>query len=318
MPKVSVIVPVFNAEKYLVECVESIRNQTLQDIEIILVDDGSTDGSPVICDELAKKDGRIKVVHKTNGGVSSARNEGLKHVTGTYYAFVDSDDLIDVEMYNDMYVQAEKYSVPLAICSGYYYSSDACTPITDCTREVQKLNQEDLINQFLFGNERGRAVLAISVWCKMYRTERFSHISFNETLKLAEDENYATFVSVACDEFCFIDKPYYYYRKNTESLTYKPFSEDNCNILQVLQTRQSCYENNNLRIPAYKAAKNFIELYIYLYVKHTTFTEYIKKYRSYYKQFRKKYIDSFGLKTNIRYFMFDLSPRLYIRWILKK
>lgn len=318
MPKVSVIVPVYNAEKYLAECVESILNQTIEDIELILVDDGSTDSSPAMCDAFAVRDSRVKVIHKPNGGVSSARNEGLKHVTGTYYAFVDSDDLIDINMYNDMYTQALKNNVPLVICSGYYYSSDACTPINDCSMEIQKLNQNDLINQFLFGSKRGYAVLAISVCCKLYRTQQFQHITFSETLTLAEDENYATFLSIACDEFCFIDKPYYYYRKNTESLTYKSFSEDNCNILKVLHTRQSCYENANLLLPARKAAKNFIEIYISIYTNHANCVEYVKKYRSYYKKFRRDYFRFFGFKTNIRYFLFDLFPQSYKKWILKK
>ena len=95
--KISVIVPVYNVEKYLEKCVESILNQSLKDIEIILVDDGSPDNCPQICDEYATKDSRVKVCHKQNGGLSSARNEGLKHVSGEYYMFVDSDDWLDSE-----------------------------------------------------------------------------------------------------------------------------------------------------------------------------------------------------------------------------
>lgn len=96
-PKVSVIVPVYNVEKYLDRCVNSLVNQTLNDIEIIFVDDGSPDGCPAMCDEYARKDGRVHVIHKMNGGLSSARNDGLKHVTAEYYMFVDSDDWLDIE-----------------------------------------------------------------------------------------------------------------------------------------------------------------------------------------------------------------------------
>ena len=317
MPKVSIIVPVYNAEKYLAECVESILGQTLQDIEVLLVDDGSTDASPAICDEYAEKDGRIKVFHKSNGGVSSARNEGLKHITGEYFAFVDSDDLVDANMYKDMYTQATEKQVPLVICSGYYYSSEACTTINDCTTEIYKLKQDDLMNQFLFGGKRGYAVLAISVCCKLYRTEKFRHIPFSETLRLAEDENYITYLSVECDEFCFVDRPYYYYRKNTESLTYKPFSEANCNVLQVLYDRESCYRTHNLPIPAAKAAKNFFEVYIYMCVKHEQYLEYLTKYLPYYKKLRRRYCKVLGVKTNIRYSVFELAPQVYRKWILK-
>ena len=122
MPKVSVIVPVYNAEKYLSECVDSILAQTLRDIEVLLVDDGSTDGSPVLCDNYAKKDPRIKVIHKANGGVSSARNMGLSIASGDYFAFVDSDDIIDKNSYFKLYQVAQTYNVPLVICSGYYFS----------------------------------------------------------------------------------------------------------------------------------------------------------------------------------------------------
>ena len=93
----SIIVPVYNVEKYLNRCIESIVNQTYKTIEIILIDDGSSDNSSYLCDEWAKKDSRIKVVHKQNGGVSSARNQGIKVATGEYVQFVDSDDYLDVD-----------------------------------------------------------------------------------------------------------------------------------------------------------------------------------------------------------------------------
>ena len=94
MAKVSIVVPIYNVEKYLEQCVDSIINQTLKEIEIILVDDGSPDNCPQMCDEYAKKDSRIKVVHKKNGGLSSARNAGIEVATGDYIGFVDSDDYI--------------------------------------------------------------------------------------------------------------------------------------------------------------------------------------------------------------------------------
>lgn len=103
MDVISVIVPIYNTEKYLAKCLDSLINQTFQRLEIILIDDGSTDNSGQICDEYAVKDDRIKVIHKTNGGVSSARNAGLDVVTGSYIAFVDPDDYIDSDMYEVLY-----------------------------------------------------------------------------------------------------------------------------------------------------------------------------------------------------------------------
>ena len=104
MPKVSVIVPIYKVEKYLRQCIDSIINQSLKDIEIILVDDGSPDNCPKICDEYKKIDSRIKVIHKKNGGLSSARNAGMKIATGEYIGFVDSDDYVSKEFLEELYL----------------------------------------------------------------------------------------------------------------------------------------------------------------------------------------------------------------------
>ena len=110
-PKVSVIIPVYKVEAYLSRCVDTVINQTLKELEIILVDDGSPDNCPAICDEYALKDERIKVVHKTNGGLSSARNAGLRIATGEYIFFLDSDDWLELDGMELLYNTAIKYSV---------------------------------------------------------------------------------------------------------------------------------------------------------------------------------------------------------------
>ena len=116
MDKISIIIPVYKVEKYLDRCLESVVNQTYQNLEIILVDDGSPDNCPAICDEWAKKDKRIKVIHKRNEGVSVARNTGLKAATGEYIGFVDSDDFIFPEMYEKLYKSIKKTGADLAQC----------------------------------------------------------------------------------------------------------------------------------------------------------------------------------------------------------
>lgn len=116
MPKISVIVPVYRVEKYLGRCVNSLLGQTLSDIEIILVDDGSPDGCPALCDEFAKKDGRIKVLHKENEGLGLARNSGMNLAVGEYIAFVDSDDYVKSEMYRTLYEAAQRENADIAMC----------------------------------------------------------------------------------------------------------------------------------------------------------------------------------------------------------
>ena len=116
MKKISVIVPVYKAEDVLIKCVESILTQTYKNLEVILVDDGSPDHSGAICDQYVKKDNRVKVIHKKNGGVSSARNCGLDVATGDYCTFVDSDDYIDPTMYENMMKKAKQFDCDVVMC----------------------------------------------------------------------------------------------------------------------------------------------------------------------------------------------------------
>ncbi len=114
-PKLSIVVPVYNTEKYLQRCMDSITNQTLKDIEIIIVDDGSAENCAVLCDEISKTDSRIKVVHKKNGGLGFARNSGIEAATGEYIGFVDSDDYIETAMYETLYNAAKKNNADLCV-----------------------------------------------------------------------------------------------------------------------------------------------------------------------------------------------------------
>ena len=114
--KISVIIPVYNVEEYLDKCVTSVLNQTYKNLEIILVDDGSPDNCPKMCDEWAKKDKRIKVVHKKNGGLSDARNSGIEVCTGEYIGFVDSDDYIDKQMYKELLKRIESTNSDMVMC----------------------------------------------------------------------------------------------------------------------------------------------------------------------------------------------------------
>jgi glycosyltransferase involved in cell wall biosynthesis len=116
MPKLSIIVPIYNKEKYLVECIESVLTQTYSDFELILVNDGSTDSSGEICDRYAVRDSRVKVCHKTNGGVSSARNAGVDVSSGEYLGFVDADDMLVSRMYEVLVANLEQYDADISIC----------------------------------------------------------------------------------------------------------------------------------------------------------------------------------------------------------
>lgn len=126
MPKISIIVPVYNAEKYLRECVESVLHQTLSDLELILVDDGSTDSSPAFCDAFAAQDVRVKVIHKPNGRAASARNAGLRIASGDYVAFVDADDWISPDMYEKML----QTNADVTLCDYVRFQGEKQVPFT--------------------------------------------------------------------------------------------------------------------------------------------------------------------------------------------
>ena len=148
MDLVSVIVPVYKVEKYLTRCVKSILEQTYQNLEIILVDDGSPDNSPVICDELAVKFANIKVIHKKNGGISSARNAGIEACSGKYISFIDSDDFVDKEFIGRLYEMIHQYDADLAMVK--YREVSTCR-VTDTIKKVQETvyKGEDVEKAFL-------------------------------------------------------------------------------------------------------------------------------------------------------------------------
>ena len=150
---VSVIIPVYNAEKYLRRCLDSVVNQTYKDIEIIVVDDGSTDGSAVICDEYAARDNRFIVIHQKNGGVSVARQTGLEAVKGDYICFVDADDCIDSKMIDELFQEADTTNSDMIICDYYAETESGWTYSSQKLQD--KMFPEEVIRMILSGNRSG-------------------------------------------------------------------------------------------------------------------------------------------------------------------
>ena len=180
-PAVSVVVPVYNVEKYLRECLDSIINQTLKDIEIILVDDGSPDNCPQICDEYASKDSRIKVIHKQNGGYGSAVNTGIEIANGEYIGIVESDDWIEHDMYEKLYNNAKENNTDITKCAFYYFDSNV--PF-DKQNRLQVLNDRTLLdcprNVFTIEDYPFLAVFHSTVWAGIYKSEFIKQQKFIE------------------------------------------------------------------------------------------------------------------------------------------
>lgn len=211
--KLSVIVPVYNVEKYLLKCVDSIRKQTFQEFELILVDDGSTDDSGKLCDKLRDIDKRIQVIHKKNGGLSSARNAGLSNASGEYVSFIDSDDFIDEDMYRTMIGALERTKKDIAVCGR----------IVDLWGEREKeefsldreteYSCEEAIKEVLLLRD-----IDVSACDKIYRRCLFENITYPEG-KISEDAAIIFQILSGTNGVVHVGKPFYHYiyRKNSIS-----------------------------------------------------------------------------------------------------
>lgn len=228
-PLITVIIPIYNAERYLDRCLNSVIHQTYTNLEIILVDDGSTDDSGRICVEFAKTDTRINLIHKSNGGVSSARNAGLDIMHGKYIMFVDSDDYLALDCIEYLYDLLSKSKVQIAI--GNY----------EFTKEDKYLfKREQKSTQYLSGKEAiilqfgKRTVQFVSPWAKLFQRELFDELRFPDGL-LIDDEGTLYKVLYFCHDVVVSDRVVYAYYYNPDSLTKKPQKknyEDLCTVLK--------------------------------------------------------------------------------------
>jgi glycosyltransferase involved in cell wall biosynthesis len=212
--KISVIVPVYNVEKYLKRCVDSILNQIYKNLQIILVDDGSKDGSGKICDEYAKKDHRITVIHQENSGVSDARNAGLDISIGDYIGFIDSDDYVNERMYEELLKSSVEKQADIAICRYINFSGERVAIIekSDDVKIVYTANQA-LENLHSSDGE-----VYMLIWNKLYRKELFNGLRYPSG-KINEDEFVTYKVLSKANQIVMLQKALYYYYKNANSIT---------------------------------------------------------------------------------------------------
>lgn len=254
MAKVSIIIPVYNAEEYLEKCLESVIEQTLQDIEIICIDDGSTDSSLQIAMDYQKQDGRIKVYHKENGGLVSARKKGVELAQGKYIGFVDSDDWVEEDMYEKLYKQASVYDADL-VTSGCMLEGNYTTFLYDEAEEgiYREENLEELREKIIYDLERKAASLRASLCYKLFLKEKLNQAikKIPDMISIAEDK--MTLITFVLDcESVYVDKNvYYHYRINPNSMSHS--------------------QNNNYLIHVNSVYQYLLELY-----KHPKFTQEMK------------------------------------------
>ncbi|EOH87788.1 glycosyltransferase family 2 protein [Enterococcus pallens] len=217
MCEISIIVPVYNVEKYLHKCVDSILIQTFTDFEVILVDDGSLDNSGQICDEYAKKDDRVKVIHKKNGGLSDARNAGIDVAKGKYLGFVDSDDYIERDMYELLYENIVKEKADLSIC-GIYHVYEGKNPEKK-QEKYMLLDRNEAMLLIFHGNQ-----ISDHAVNKLYARSIFDTLRY-PIGKYHEDSFAIVSILDNCEKIVVDTKQKYYYYHRNDSITSQKFSK---------------------------------------------------------------------------------------------
>lgn len=229
-PLVSVVVPVYNVEQYLNDCVDSILKQSYQNIEVILVDDGSKDNSGSMCDEIAKCDSRVRVIHKSNGGLSSARNAGIENARGEFITFIDSDDDItsDYVEYLFSMIKKDKTKMAIASYSVVHVKSDK-TDVRDLSRGLSSLvlDTKECLSRMLC--EEG---FTVSACAKLYKKELFSDVLF-PIGKLCEDNGTIYKLILKCDRISYGAKSIYNYYTRENSIMTSKFNKKRLDLLEL-------------------------------------------------------------------------------------
>lgn len=241
-PLVSVIIPVYNVEQYLNRCVDSVLEQTEENLQIILVDDGSPDGSGAICDQYAEKDDRIQVIHKENGGLASARNAGMKLAEGKYLFFLDSDDWLEKDGMERLVRTAEEYHVDFvryrAIRTGWPGLPENAPCMVEPVRELEggyydKTRIVSEIYPRLLATSSLTFGAILGAWGSLYNLEflQKNNLVFFEDIRFSEDVPFSARVVACADNFFFIDEPivyHYFYNPNSISKSFRADRWDSC------------------------------------------------------------------------------------------
>lgn len=249
VPKISVIIPVYNVEKYLNRCVDSVLNQSYRDFEIILINDGSSDLSGQICDEYAHKDNRIKVVHKKNARVSAARNDGLKLARGKYISFIDSDDWIETEMFRDMVQKAEERDVDFIMCDynkrSEGYEEGRTHPIRDGYYSKDDIKKE--LFQCLIMFEHIEFPPTISNWVCIFKKEFLlkHNLSYDEDIHYCEDSILGSKIMYHANSFYYLKGRYYYNYFNNPSSTTNTYNANKWTTYLKINERLEKYFIND-------------------------------------------------------------------------
>lgn len=241
MPNVSVIVPVYNVEKYLDKCLQSIINQTYKDIEIIIVNDGSTDSSLNICEKYAEKHDNIILINKENGGLSDARNVGMQHASGDYYMFVDSDDFVSENIVKVLYNLCVKNDATIAICDPIHIKPNDAHSF-ESNSYYCVYNSEDALIEMLYQKS-----FLVSAWAKLYKKSCFENTEFPVGM-FFEDSAVMYKIFDQADKIVYTKAKLYAYVHRDGSITTNEFSKKDLDILKICDEMENYFKNSSQAI----------------------------------------------------------------------
>lgn len=278
-PLISIIIPVFNVERYLERCVESVLGQTYRHLEIFLVDDGSTDSSGEICEHLKKKDARIKVIHKINGGLSDARNAALDIVRGEWITFIDSDDWVEKKYVECLYEKAVKTNSQISI--GSFVTTSGATRTEEKEKELYNIvmDNEEAISNLLY-----QKYYTTSAWGKLYKSELFDKIRF-PVGKLYEDVETIYKVFADAERSVYTAEKLYYYFQRDESIVRTGFT---IKKMDYADNARKVLEDVKKRYPSLEggAASRLLWADIHILVHMDDRTKYPDEYKQLWKEIK--------------------------------
>lgn len=273
MPKISIIVPVYNVEKHLNKCVDSILCQTFKDFELILVDDGSTDTSGKICDEYIKKDDRIKVIHQKNSGLSSARNAGIEASCGEFLGFIDSDDYVEDDMYQVLYDDIFSSGADISLCGLYDVYGEKCI------KNKHSIDRCVLDSKTAFKLVLESKLISVSAVNKLYRKHLFEKMRY-PVGKTYEDAFLTPILLFNSNKVSYNPLPKYYYFHKEESITTKDFNVSDLNIIDAYKCHLDFVKKN---IPELENQAMFRYLWAHMIVMDKLIKSNIDNYREVYE-----------------------------------
>lgn len=316
MVNVSIIVPVYNVEKYLRKCLDSISSQTLKEIEVILVDDGSTDSSSKICDEYSKIDNRFKVIHKTNGGLSDARNVGIDIARGQYIGFVDSDDYININMFEILYSNIIIYDADISVCDFKKVYEDNNDIIENYNGYIiHKYSNMDSLNQLYNEN----VFSFVPAWNKLYKKDLFKELRY-KVGKIHEDEYIIHELLYSCKNVIYITCDLYYYLQRDGSIMKLKYSISRLDALDAYRERVIFFkrigEKKLIKNAVFEYSIKFFESYFRVKYEIDNSYKYLIKIKKEYLKLLKDvlFCDLYSMKERITIMIFCISPILYEKY----